>query len=159
MLFSTVWLLGASDVASFTAARPASPSPAATFTFTAPKNVNDRVIMNFEKASAAGATSSSLRSATESSATESASSSSASSSSTSGEEAALLSPNYEIEPIAVRIGHGFDIHRMAPIQEAGQPIVIAGVEITHKDQKVGLYEHHDVILSFRSRLASRWHIA
>jgi hypothetical protein len=48
----------------------------------------------------------------------------------------LLSPNYEIEPIAVRIGHGFDIHRMAPIQEAGQPIVIAGVEITHKDQKV-----------------------
>lgn len=142
MLFSTVWLLGASDVASFTAARPASPSPAATFTLAAPRNVNDRTIMNFEKSSAAGATSSSLRSATESSATESASSSSASSasssSSTSGEEAVLLSPNYEIEPIAVRIGHGFDIHRMAPIQEAGQPIVIAGVEITHTDQKVGI---------------------
>ena len=48
----------------------------------------------------------------------------------------LLSPQYEIEPIQTRIGHGFDIHRMAPIQDAGQPVVIGGVEITHKDQKV-----------------------
>ena len=48
----------------------------------------------------------------------------------------LLKPQYDIEAIPTRIGHGFDIHRMAPIQEAGQPVVIGGVEITHKDQKV-----------------------
>lgn len=48
----------------------------------------------------------------------------------------LLKPPYEVEPIPIRIGHGFDIHRMAPIGEAGQPVVIGGVEITHKDQKV-----------------------
>jgi hypothetical protein len=48
----------------------------------------------------------------------------------------LTKPPYEIEPLPVRIGHGFDIHRMAPIGDAGQPIVIAGVEITHSDQKV-----------------------
>lgn len=49
----------------------------------------------------------------------------------------LLKPPYEIEPLPVRIGHGFDIHRMAPVQDAGQPIVIGGVTIDHKDQKVG----------------------
>lgn len=48
----------------------------------------------------------------------------------------LLKPKYEIEPIPIRIGHGFDIHRMAPLEEAGQPVVIGGVEIPHKDQKV-----------------------
>lgn len=48
----------------------------------------------------------------------------------------LLHPSYEIEPISIRIGHGFDIHRMAPIEEAGQPIIIGGVVIPHKDQKV-----------------------
>ncbi len=48
----------------------------------------------------------------------------------------LLKPDYEIEPIPIRIGHGFDIHRMAPLEEAGQPVVIGGVEIPHKDQKV-----------------------
>jgi 2-C-methyl-D-erythritol 2,4-cyclodiphosphate synthase len=48
----------------------------------------------------------------------------------------LLKPSYEIEPLQVRIGHGFDIHRMVPIEEAGQPVVIAGVEVTHTDQKV-----------------------
>lgn len=47
----------------------------------------------------------------------------------------LLDPGYEIEKIPVRIGHGFDIHRMAPIQEAGQPIVIGGVEIPHNPLK------------------------
>jgi len=35
----------------------------------------------------------------------------------------------------MRIGHGFDIHRMAPIGDAGQPVVIGGVTVTHKDQK------------------------
>ncbi len=49
----------------------------------------------------------------------------------------LLKPSYDIEPIPMRIGHGFDIHRMAPLEEAGQPVVIGGVEIPHKDQKVG----------------------
>lgn len=48
----------------------------------------------------------------------------------------ILKPSYEIEPLATRIGHGFDIHRMAPIEEAGQPVVIGGVEITHEPQKV-----------------------
>jgi 2-C-methyl-D-erythritol 2,4-cyclodiphosphate synthase len=48
----------------------------------------------------------------------------------------LLKPAYDVEPIPIRIGHGFDIHRMAPIELAGQPIVIGGVIITHKDQKV-----------------------
>jgi 2-C-methyl-D-erythritol 2,4-cyclodiphosphate synthase len=47
----------------------------------------------------------------------------------------LLKPSYEIEKIPVRIGHGFDIHRMAPLEEAGQPVVIGGVEIAHGPQK------------------------
>ena len=41
-----------------------------------------------------------------------------------------------IDTFSIRIGHGFDIHRMAPLELAGQPVVIGGVEITHKDQKV-----------------------
>lgn len=48
-----------------------------------------------------------------------------------------LVPEYEIERLPLRIGHGFDIHRMAPIEDAGQPIVIGGVVIDHVDQKVG----------------------
>ena len=59
--------------------------------------------------------------------------------STATEEADLTKPAYDIEPIPIRIGHGFDIHRMAPIEEAGQPVVIGGVTITHKDQKVRLF--------------------
>lgn len=47
----------------------------------------------------------------------------------------LLKPSYEIEPTPLRIGHGFDIHRMAPIDEAGQPIVISGVVVNHTPQK------------------------
>lgn len=47
----------------------------------------------------------------------------------------LLRPAYEIEKIPIRIGHGFDIHRMAPREEAGQPVVIGGVVIDHKPQK------------------------
>lgn len=59
----------------------------------------------------------------------------------------ILKPDYEIEPIPMRIGHGFDIHRMAPLEEAGQPVVIGGVEIPHKDQKVILlsYQHIRII--------------
>jgi len=47
----------------------------------------------------------------------------------------ILKPKYEIEKTALRIGHGFDIHRMIPLEEAGQPVVIGGVTINHKDQK------------------------
>ena len=47
----------------------------------------------------------------------------------------LLKPAYEVEKIPLRIGHGFDIHRMAPVEEAGQPIVIGGVVVDHPPQK------------------------
>lgn len=47
----------------------------------------------------------------------------------------LLKPSYEVEKVPLRIGHGFDIHRMAPLDEAGQPVVIGGVVIDHKPQK------------------------
>jgi len=59
----------------------------------------------------------------------------ASTTSTPEETDDLLRPPYTVEPIPFRIGHGFDIHRMAPIQVAGQPIIIGGVEITHTPQK------------------------
>jgi 2-C-methyl-D-erythritol 2,4-cyclodiphosphate synthase len=39
--------------------------------------------------------------------------------------------SHTIEDLSIRIGHGFDIHRMVPLTEAGQPIVIAGVTIDH----------------------------
>lgn len=51
------------------------------------------------------------------------------------ELSSLLRPSYPIEPIPLRIGHGFDIHKMVPLSEAGQPIVIGGVRIDHEDQK------------------------
>ena len=51
----------------------------------------------------------------------------------------LMNPSYEIEPLQIRMGHGFDIHRMAPIEEAKQPVVIGGVTITHSDQNVRTY--------------------
>ena len=54
---------------------------------------------------------------------------------TEAEISSILRPSYDIEPIPLRIGHGFDIHRMAPLSEAGQPVVIGGVVIDHKDQK------------------------
>lgn len=47
----------------------------------------------------------------------------------------VYNPGYEIELLPIRIGHGFDIHRMVPIEEAGQPIIIGGVEIIHPPQK------------------------
>mmetsp|Transcript_192 Transcript_192/g.457 ORF Transcript_192/g.457 Transcript_192/m.457 type:complete len:266 (+) Transcript_192:53-850(+) len=51
------------------------------------------------------------------------------------EISSLLRPSYKIEPIPLRIGHGFDIHKMVPLSEAGQPVVIGGVVIDHVDQK------------------------
>jgi hypothetical protein len=64
----------------------------------------------------------------------------------------LIKPAYEIEPITLRVGHGFDIHRMAPIDEAGQPVVIGGVEITHKDQKVSQSQKKSVFSETNSIL-------
>ena len=54
---------------------------------------------------------------------------------TEAEISSLLRPSYPIEPIPLRIGHGFDIHKMVPLSEAGQPVVIGGVIIDHEDQK------------------------
>jgi 2-C-methyl-D-erythritol 2,4-cyclodiphosphate synthase len=54
---------------------------------------------------------------------------------TDSEISSLLRPPYEIEPIPLRIGHGFDIHRMVPYSEAKQPLVVGGVIIDHADQK------------------------
>mmetsp|Transcript_16742 Transcript_16742/g.33332 ORF Transcript_16742/g.33332 Transcript_16742/m.33332 type:complete len:248 (+) Transcript_16742:117-860(+) len=42
---------------------------------------------------------------------------------------------YEVEPLLMRLGHGFDIHKMVPVEDAGQPVIIAGVLIEHSDQK------------------------
>lgn len=41
-----------------------------------------------------------------------------------------MKPSYDTEPLTIRIGHGFDIHRMTPV-----PLVVGGVEFTHSDQK------------------------
>lgn len=54
---------------------------------------------------------------------------------TEAEISSILRPSYAIEPIPLRIGHGFDIHKMVPYEEAGQPVVIGGVVIDHEDQK------------------------
>ena len=51
------------------------------------------------------------------------------------ESASPTTLDYEVEPALIRIGHGFDIHRMSPLEKAGQPVVIGGVVIDHKDQK------------------------
>jgi 2-C-methyl-D-erythritol 2,4-cyclodiphosphate synthase len=51
------------------------------------------------------------------------------------EISSILRPSYPIEPLPLRIGHGFDIHRMVPLSEAGQPIIIGGVVVTHENQK------------------------
>lgn len=76
-------------------------------------------------------------------------------SSSSSDADDILKPKYEIEPIALRIGHGFDIHRMAPIGDAGQPIVIADVTIDHEDQKVGqvIYTIDNSIIPFPSLIS------
>jgi hypothetical protein len=57
----------------------------------------------------------------------------ASSSADATETTNLTKPDDEIEALAVRIWHGFDINCMAPIEEAGQPILIVGVTFPHKD--------------------------
>jgi hypothetical protein len=56
--------------------------------------------------------------------------------------------DYEIEPLPIRIGHGFDIHRMAPLEEAGQPLIIGGVVIPHSNQKVCCSFYFNTLVSF-----------
>mmetsp|Transcript_2 Transcript_2/g.2 ORF Transcript_2/g.2 Transcript_2/m.2 type:complete len:219 (-) Transcript_2:232-888(-) len=51
-------------------------------------------------------------------------------------ETQLYSQNPEIAPLPIRIGHGFDIHRLAP----GKKLVIGGVEI---DYELGAEAHSD----------------
>ena len=47
---------------------------------------------------------------------------------------------------ALRIGHGYDIHRMASREEAGQPVVISGVTFDGSDApdfELGCVAHSD----------------
>ncbi len=45
----------------------------------------------------------------------------------------------------MRIGHGWDIHRLAPIQEAGQGCVIGGVKVDNFDLGVVAHSDGDVL--------------
>ena len=59
--------------------------------------------------------------------------------------ASVTSIAVDPEP-AIRIGHGYDIHRMAPREEAGQPLVIAGVKFDGSDApdfELGCVAHSD----------------
>ena len=50
------------------------------------------------------------------------------------------------EDLALRLGHGYDIHRMAPRAEAGQPVVISGVKFDGSDApdfELGCVAHSD----------------
>ena len=47
---------------------------------------------------------------------------------------------------SLRIGHGYDIHRMAPLAKAGQPVVISGVKFDGSDApeyELGCVAHSD----------------
>jgi 2-C-methyl-D-erythritol 2,4-cyclodiphosphate synthase len=59
--------------------------------------------------------------------------------------ASVTSIAVDAEP-AIRIGHGYDIHRMASREEAGQPLVIAGVKFDGSDApdfELGCVAHSD----------------
>lgn len=48
--------------------------------------------------------------------------------------------------LSLRLGHGYDIHRMAPRAEAGQPVVICGVKFDGSDApdfELGTVAHSD----------------
>lgn len=52
-----------------------------------------------------------------------------------------------VEPV-IRLGHGYDIHRMAAREEAGQPVIISGVRFDGSeghapDFELGLVAHSD----------------
>ena len=49
-----------------------------------------------------------------------------------GASSSAASTRMEYDPL-VRIGHGYDIHRLAPMDEAGQPLVIGGVSFDGSD--------------------------
>lgn len=57
----------------------------------------------------------------------------------------LLTVATALEPF-LRLGHGYDIHRMAPRSEAGQPVVICGVKFDGSDApdfELGAVAHSD----------------
>jgi 2-C-methyl-D-erythritol 2,4-cyclodiphosphate synthase len=59
--------------------------------------------------------------------------------------ASVTSIAVDAEP-AIRIGHGYDIHRLASMEEAGQPLVIAGVKFDGSDApnfELGCVAHSD----------------
>ena len=67
---------------------------------------------------------------------------------------AKVSPSVSMmaEPL-LRIGHGYDIHRIAPREEAGQPIVISGVRFdgsTAPDNELGCVAHSDGDIVYHS---------
>jgi len=60
--------------------------------------------------------------------------------------AATRSVDATADQPALRIGHGYDIHRMASREEAGQPVVISGVTFdgsTAPDFELGCVAHSD----------------
>ncbi len=59
--------------------------------------------------------------------------------------AAVTIASAQAEPL-IRIGHGYDIHRMATREEAGQPVVISGVKFDGSDApdfELGCVAHSD----------------
>ena len=58
---------------------------------------------------------------------------------------------------AIRIGHGYDIHRMASREEAGQPVVISGVVFDGSDApdfELGCVAHSDGDVVYHSVVSS-----
>lgn len=58
----------------------------------------------------------------------------------------LASAALEPQEPLLRIGHGYDIHRMATREQAGQPVVISGVKFDGSDApdfELGLVAHSD----------------
>ena len=54
------------------------------------------------------------------------------------EISSLLQPPHDIEPAPLRVGHGFDIHRLVPLSEADQLVVIGGVVLDHEGHCLSL---------------------
>ena len=59
---------------------------------------------------------------------------------------------------AIRIGHGYDIHRMAPREEAGQPLVVGGAVFDGSnapDFELGCVAHSDGDVIYHSVVRQR----
>ena len=71
--------------------------------------------------------------------------------------ASVTSIAVDAEP-AIRIGHGYDIHRLASREEAGQPLVIAGVKFDGSDApnfELGCVAHSDGDVIYHSVVTAR----